>query len=57
LTGELGKLTMVDTKIDAIAERREWVEPTVAELPVVDTAFLPNNGSDGNPRFADCTRS
>jgi hypothetical protein len=48
---------MVDKKIDAIAERREWVEPTVAELPVVDTAFLPNNGSDGNPRFADCTRS
>jgi hypothetical protein len=47
---------MVDTKIDAVAERREWVEPTVAELAVADTELLPRRGFDGG-RFVDCTLS
>jgi hypothetical protein len=47
---------MVDTKIDAIAERREWVGPVVSELPVEDTAGFPGRGGDGG-RSIDCTRS
>jgi hypothetical protein len=47
---------MVDTKMDAIAERREWIEPEVSELPVADTELVPTRGLDGG-RFIDCTRS
>ncbi len=51
-----GKLTVVDTKIDALAERREWVEPEVSELPVEDTAAHVGLGGDGSP-IPDCTLS
>jgi hypothetical protein len=56
VVGVPGKLTVVDTKIDALAERREWVEPEVSELPVEDTAAHVGLGGDGSP-IPDCTLS
>jgi hypothetical protein len=50
-------MTMTDdVKMDLAAQRRDWVEPEVSELPVEDTAGFPARGSDGG-RFFDCTRS
>jgi hypothetical protein len=35
----------------------EWVEPTVTEFEVRDTANLPGPGPDGDTIYPDCTRS
>jgi hypothetical protein len=35
----------------------EWVEPTVTEFDVRDTAFEPGMGLDGGHVDPDCTRS
>lgn len=35
---------------------REWVEPEVAELNVMETQVFPGRGADGG-RFVDCTLS
>jgi len=47
---------MVDAKIGVIAERREWAEPEVSELPVEDTAAHVGLGGDGSV-IPDCTLS
>jgi hypothetical protein len=48
-----------NTQQQQVTERRAWVEPTVRQLDVRETAFNPSTGGDGqiNPIFADCSRS
>lgn len=48
--------TTDDVKMDSAAQRRDWVEPDVSELPVEDTAGFPGRGGDGG-RNIDCTLS
>ena len=46
-----------DPNLTPIANRLEWVEPTVHQLDVRETAFNPQVGKDGGTVHADCTRS
>jgi len=43
-------------KADA-GNRDEWVEPTVTEINVAETAANPTAGPDGGPVYADCSHS
>lgn len=46
-----------DSNITAPTDRIEWVEPSVHQLDVRETALNPGAGRDGNTTYADCTRS
>ncbi|MDB5711813.1 MAG: hypothetical protein JWL96_3883 [Sphingomonas bacterium] len=37
--------------------RRAWIEPTVTELNVNETAANPTLGPDGGPVYPDCSQS
>jgi hypothetical protein len=46
---------MVDKVVDG--QKEAWVAPEIRTLDVAETQTRNSRGSDGNPRYADCTRS
>ena len=49
---------MIDKNIVSSTEARlAWIEPTVTDLDVRETAIYPSGGGDGQKNFPDCTRS
>jgi hypothetical protein len=41
----------------ATAPKEAWITPEIRTLDVAETQTRSRRGSDGNARYADCTRS